>query len=117
MQPSQNSGYNCHNPNGIKLLTRLRVGLSHLREHNLKRTFQDTLNRTTNYGKDTETSSHYLLHCADNLRERTILLNTVSCIVPDISDLNNPQLSEILLYGNKDLGNINSTRIINATIN
>ena len=34
IRPSQNRAYNCHNPKGIKLLTRLRVGLSHLCEHN-----------------------------------------------------------------------------------
>ena len=31
--PSGNSVFNCHNPRGVILLTRLRLGLSHLREH------------------------------------------------------------------------------------
>ena len=30
---------------GIKLLTRLRVGLSHLREHKFRHNFQDTITR------------------------------------------------------------------------
>ena len=34
-----NSAFNVHNSHGIKLLTRLQVGLSHLREHS----FQDSL--------------------------------------------------------------------------
>ena len=67
MQSSKSRSYNCHNPNEIKLLTRLRVDLSHLREHKLKPSFQDTFNRITDCGKDTETSSYYLLHCPDNL--------------------------------------------------
>ena len=33
IRPSPNSTFNVHNPHGIKLLTRLRAGLSHLREH------------------------------------------------------------------------------------
>ena len=33
IKPSPNSTFNVHNPHGIKLLTRLRVGLSQLREH------------------------------------------------------------------------------------
>ena len=32
IRPSPDSTFNVHNPLGIKLLTRLRVGLSHLRE-------------------------------------------------------------------------------------
>ena len=42
--PSPNSVYNCHNPRGIYLITRLRFGLSHLREHKFKHGFQDSLN-------------------------------------------------------------------------
>ena len=45
------------------------------------------------------------------------LLNTVSCIVPNISDFNNDQLTEIHLYGKEDLDNINNTSILDTTIN
>ena len=44
MTPSTNSLFNCHNPKEIKLITRLRLGLSHLREHKFKHSFQDSLN-------------------------------------------------------------------------
>ena len=117
MRPFQNRFYNCHNPRGIKLLIRLRVGLSPLPEHKFKHSFQDTLNPICNCGEDIETTSHYLLHCPDYLHERKTLLNTVSCIVPNIFDFNNDQLTEILLYGKEDLDNINNTRIWDATIN
>ena len=117
IRPSQNRVYNCHNPKGIKLLTRLRVGLSHLRERKFKHSFQDTLNPICNCGEDIETTSHYLLHCPDYLQERKTLLNTISCIVPKIFDFNSDQLTEILLYGKVDLDNINNTSILDATIN
>ena len=117
IRPSQNRVYNCHNPKGIKLLTTLRVGLSHLREHKFKHSFQDTLNPICNCGEDIETKSHYLFHCPDYLEERKTLLNTISCIVPNIFDFNNDQLIEILLYGKEDLDNINNTSILDATIN
>ena len=39
IRPSPNSIFNCHNPNGVKLLTRLGLGLSHLRDHNFKHSF------------------------------------------------------------------------------
>ena len=95
----------------------MRVGLSHLREHKFKHIFQDTLNPICNSGEDIETTSHYLLHCPDYLYERKTLLKTVSCIVPNIFNLNNDQLTEIHLHGKEDLDNINNTSILNATIN
>ena len=101
----------------MKLLTRLRVGLSHLREHKFKDSFQDTLNPMCNCGEDIETASHYFLHCPDYLEERKTLLNTISCIVPNIFDFNNDQLTEILLYGKEDLDNINNTSTLDATTN
>ena len=39
-RPSLNSTFNVHNPHGIKLLTKLRVGLSHLREHKFRHNFK-----------------------------------------------------------------------------
>ena len=33
IRPTANSIFGCHNPLGVKLLTRLRLGRSHLREH------------------------------------------------------------------------------------
>ena len=95
----------------------MRVGLSHLREHKLKHSFQDTLNAICNCSEDIETTSHYLLHCPDYLHERKTLLNTVSCIAPNIFDFNHDQLTEILLCVKEDLDNINNTSILDATIN
>ena len=36
VRPISNSTFNVHNPHGIKLLTRLRVGLSHLCERKFR---------------------------------------------------------------------------------
>ena len=41
---SGSTAFNCHNPKGVRLLTRLRLGLGHLREHKFKHSFQDSLN-------------------------------------------------------------------------
>ena len=43
-RPIQNSIFKVHDPLGIKFLIRLRLGLSHLNEHRLRRNFQDCLN-------------------------------------------------------------------------
>ena len=36
--------YNIHNSNGLKLMTRLRLGLSHLNEHKFNHNFKDCVN-------------------------------------------------------------------------
>ena len=95
----------------------MRVGLSLLHKHKFEHSFQDTLNPISSCGKDIETASHYLLHYLDYLHERKTLLNKVSCIVSNIFDFNNDQLTEIHLYGKEDLDNINNTSILDATIN
>ena len=82
-----------------------------------KHSFQDTLNPISNCGKDIESTSHYLLHCPDCLRKRKTLLNTISCVVPNIFDVNNDQLTEIFLYGKEDLDNINNTSTLDSTMN
>ena len=44
IRPAANSLFNCHSSKGIKFITRLRLGLSQLREHKFKHSFQDSLN-------------------------------------------------------------------------
>ena len=44
IRPSPNSVFDIRNLKGIKLITRLRLGLSRLREHKFEHSFQDTLN-------------------------------------------------------------------------
>ena len=68
-----NSNFDIHNPLGIKLLTRLRLGLSHLHEHKFRHCFQDTLNPLCRCGKDIESTKHFFLHCTNFLIPRQTL--------------------------------------------
>ena len=58
-----NSVYNIHDPHGLKLLTRLRVNFSHLREHKFNHNFLDTLNPLCSCGLEIESTKHYILRC------------------------------------------------------
>ena len=62
IRPCRNSILDIHNPLGIKLLTRLRQGLSHLREHKFRHCFQDNLNPLCKCGKDIKSTMHFFLH-------------------------------------------------------
>ena len=77
IRPSPNSAYSCHNPRGICLITRLSLGLSHLREHKFKRGFQDTLSPLCSSGNNVESTGHFLLHCPQFVNERRTLLSTL----------------------------------------
>ena len=71
IRPFANSTFHCQNLKGLKLITRLRIGLSHLQFHKFKHSFQDTLNSICNCGT-VETTVHYLLHCPNFSNERLI---------------------------------------------
>ena len=77
IRPSSNSICNCHSPKGIRLITRLRLGLSHLREHEFRHNFQDTLNAICSCRDEIETTIHYLLHCPNYLDERRTLFKVL----------------------------------------
>ena len=55
IRPFGSNVFNCHNPRGVKLLTRLRLGLRHLREHKFKHGFQDSPKPICTCGNDIET--------------------------------------------------------------
>ena len=111
-----NSIFDCHSPRRIKLITRLRLGLSHLYGHKFRHNFQDTLNPSSSCGVDIETTIHYLLHCPKYLDARRTLLVNLQNIEENVHDKDDSQISELPLFGvssNKDASN---TCILNATI-
>ena len=78
-----NSFFNCLNPNRVKLITRLRVRLSHLRDHKGKHSFQDCLNPICSCGIEVEATAHFLLHCFNYLDERKTLLGNIKSVFPN----------------------------------
>ena len=90
---SSNSIFNCHSPKEIKLITRLMLSLSHLREHKLRHNFQDTLNPICSCGDDIETAIHYLLHCPNYLDEGGQSWTTFKVLEKT------SMVSELLLFG------------------
>ena len=113
---SENSIFLCNNSKGIQLLTRLRLGLSHLRDHKFKHNFQDTHNPICNCGEDIETSCHYLLHCSLYTNERLALLNAIQGIDSSIWEITDSHIVEVLPYGRKFLDISSNINILNATV-
>ena len=69
-RPKLNTINNIHNPLGIKHLTRLRIYLSHIKEHKFRHNFQDSIDSICNCGNSVETTINYFLHCANFSLER-----------------------------------------------
>ena len=114
--PKQNNVCYCHNPKGIKLLTRLRLGLIHLCEHKCKHNFQDCLNPICLCGNEIENSTHYLLHCPTYTNERLTLLNKIKSINCSILESSDAAVTKILLFGDNTLSSSSNTIILNSTI-
>ena len=111
IRPSPNSFYGCQNIMGIKLVTRLRLGLSHLREHKFKHSFQDKLNPLCSCGTDVESSTHFLLQCPSYINERCTLMSNVNRINPQISQTSLQLLTNTLLFGNSCYSDKTNTHI------
>ena len=63
IRPCQSNVFNCNNYKGIRPIRRLRVGMSHFREHKFKHNFQDCLNPICSCGLDIASTLHFLLQC------------------------------------------------------
>ena len=64
IRPSQAYVYNVYNVNdyvGLKLLTRLRLNLSHLYEHKFRHNFQDTVNTLCSCSFESESTTFVAL--------------------------------------------------------
>ena len=103
--------------NGIKLLTRLRLVLSHLREHKFNDNFQDTISPLCSSNLESASTSHFFLRCQNftGLRKRLMieLIKTDSCILtPD-----EKSFTKLLLYGDGRYDSKTNKSIILTSIN
>ena len=115
MRPFPNSFFGIYNPQRIKLITRLRLGLSHFREYKFKHSFQDTINPLCNCGQDIESATHFFLYCPFFINERRIL-STIRSLDNKLLDCTDYDLTQRLLFGNTSQNSRINFKIINASI-
>ena len=116
IRPTPNQTFNCHNPIGIKLITRLRLDLSHLRVHKFKHNFLDCLNPICRCSKDIETTVYYLLHSPIFSDEGSIFLNNIRSIDENVLNGSGSRISETLLTGFSSFNDTKTTSILNTTL-
>ena len=86
----RNSIFDIYNPHGKKLLTRLRLGFSHLNEHRFKHVFNNSINSIWICGGDVESINHFFLNCPEYCEARQTFDNIQS-------------IDKVLLIQNKSL--------------
>ena len=111
-----NSMYGIYDPFGIRLISRLRLGFSHLRGHKFKHNFADTVNPLCSYTLEPENTEHLFRRCQNNLSARTTLINELNNISNAINSLNSTDFIRVILYGDKNFDNVSNFKIIAATI-
>ena len=117
LRPKANSVFICNSSKGLKFVTRLRLGLSYLREHKFKHSFQDSINPLCSCSLDVESTIHYFLHCPQFTIERHTLLNTIGQIDNKLLDSIESNLIQHLLFGDPSKDTETNTEIVNATVN
>ena len=85
IRPDPNSTYNINGTKGLKLLTRLRLGLSHLGDHKFRHNFQDCVSPMCSYGQEIETTTHFLFHCLNHHCARKTLFHKINQVSGAIS--------------------------------
>ena len=111
-----NKVFNIYNPYGLNLLTRLHLGLSHLRGHKFNHSFSDCLDEICMCGKDIESTNHFLLRCSLLLNERQVLMNKTPDIDSSLIDQNEISLCYTLLFGKENMNDSENIHILKATI-
>ena len=97
IRPLPNNIFDIHNPLGIKYLTRLRIGFSHLKEHKFRHNFQDSIDPMCNCRGGIETTIHFFLHCADFNFQRQTLFDKLTIIDGNILIENEKSIVNTLL--------------------
>ena len=98
-RPTPKPIYNIHNPNGLKLLTRLRLGLSHLNEHKFNHNFKDCVNPLCSCSLEVESVPHFFLHCHYFTDIRKTLFHELQAVDKNILNQSDNEIVELLLYG------------------
>ena len=108
--------YNFHNPSGIKLLTRLRLGLSYLNEHKFNHNFDDCVNPFCTCSLEPESTSHFFLHCHHYNAIQSILFEDLNSVDKNLFKLSDNELTLILLYGSTKYSLMNNRILLNSSI-
>ena len=116
VRPVAKSVFKINNSYGLKLLTRLHLGLSRLRYHKFRHNFQDCINSICVCGLEIETTTHFLLRYPIFQSARQSLLTNIKKIDESTLKKHDKLITKTLLYGNDKFDSSCDKSIISSTI-
>ena len=116
IRPVQRSIYSRFDPQGLKFLTQLRLGLSHLNEHRFRHNFKNCINPLCSCSLDVENTLHFFPHCQYHSTFRMGLMNKVDQIDENFSYLSDVNKVSLLLCGDSRFDDNKNNFILSASI-
>ena len=116
IRPVQNKIYDIFDPEGLKFLTRLCVGLSHLNAHRFRHNFQDCLNPLCSCNLEIEDTTHYLLHCCHFSTQCANLMNSIKSVLQNFDFFSENNKKDLLLFGDSRFDENKNKVILEATL-
>ena len=101
---------------GLKLFTRLRVGLRHLNENRFNHNFESCLNPLCTCSLEVESTTHFFLNSHHFNTVRITLNNSLKGIDKDIPKLSDSSLTNVTLFGDSKYSEFQNHDILNSTI-
>ena len=98
VRPCSKDAFNVYHPKRLIVQARLRVGVTHLREHKFKHSFLNICNPICFCGFDIKTFNHFFPHCPRFTNERENLLLKIDSIIVDILRKTENSITSMLLY-------------------
>ena len=95
----ENSIFSVYDPYGIKLLIRLRIQFSHLKENKFRHGFGDIVSPMRGFNAEIEDTEHFLLRCHFYSIQRFELFNNINKVEPSFTQLGTKEQVNILLRG------------------
>ena len=111
-----NSVFGIFNPLGLKFITRLWLGLSHLNEHRFKHNFNDCVNPLCKCSLDIESRVQYFLDYNYYNSARVSLLNNLNSVDKTLLSLSDLSLVNVLLYGGPQFDDSQNAYILDSSI-
>ena len=99
--PTPKPVYNIHKPTGLKLLTRLRLRLSHLNEHKFNHNYRHCVNPLCPCSFEVSLLPIFFLHCHYHIHVQTTLFHELQSVDEIISNQSDNEILELLLYSSK----------------
>ena len=115
IRPEPNRISSTQNFEGLKLLTRIRVGLSHLVDHKFRHNFQDCLNLICSCRQEIVTASHFLLYCLNYRCARQTFFEKIN-LTSNILQQNNLSITKDFLFGGEKLRDDKRNTLFTFTI-